>query len=343
MSKRPSLLDILRKHRDESGETEGPRPQVKKVSTKSDQQSRSTSAVKSPKSSVKKKSKEISSKSPGSMNYVRFLRAGSPSDVALSESEKRNVRILNLRATGLTLDDIGSEFGLTRERVRQIVVKCGGPEFEEYCRELQQTELASLEQEHELIRDYVRVRPGITRDEIAHHFQIPSEQVLGHLSKFELKLVLGSRPAFDASRFWTDEKILDALRLAQTYHYPLKTSHYQALVDLGEIKGPSVALIASRFKTWKQACIAAGVEYVESFTSYSITWTRDELLSILGNYLVDPGTTGTGSDYNRWRDAASDRVPSLAQLRLILGHWSQACDEALSNIRSNSWDRPNDF
>jgi uncharacterized protein (DUF433 family) len=337
VSKRPSLLDILRKHRDESGETQRPSAQVKKLPP----ESQSPKAVKSSKSPVQKSSKEKSSRPTGSMNYVKFLRAGSPSEVKLSESEKRNARILSLRSTGITLDDIGSEFGLTRERVRQIVVKCGGPEFEEYCRELQQSELASLEQEHELIRDYVRVRPGITKAEIADHFQIPLEQVLGHLSKFELKLVLGSRPAFDASRFWNDEKILDALRLAQTYHYPLKTSHYQALVDSGEIKGPSVALIASRFKTWKQACIAAGVEYVESYTSYSVTWTREELVAILGDYLVDPGTTGTGSDYNRWRDAASDRVPSLAQLRLVLGHWSQACDEALSNIRSNSWDRSN--
>lgn len=112
------------------------------------------------------------------------------------------------------------------------------------------------------------------------------------------------------------------------------------MITVGEIKGPSVPLIATRFKTWKQACIAAGVEYVESYTTYAITWTRDDLVEILEQYLMDSETSGTIDDYNRWRDNASDRIPSLAQIRIVVGPWSEACDEALSNIRSNSWDRP---
>ena len=39
----------------------------------------------------------------------------------LEENEKRNTDIQLLRKNGWTLDKIGKEFGITRERVRQIL------------------------------------------------------------------------------------------------------------------------------------------------------------------------------------------------------------------------------
>lgn len=277
------------------------------------------------------------------VDYIGLLKGEAPSEGEFSERVKRNLAILRERAAGSTLDEIGQNYGLTREAVRQIIVKCGGSGFTLHTQAVRESQLSEVESKNEALRSFVRSHPGITIVELASEFGLKKDVALSRLTKSEKKLISGSKLVRDKSRIWSDEMILDALRLAQTYHYPLTTTDYQELVTIGEIKGPSVPLIANRYKTWSQACIAAGVEYVEAYTTYSVTWSREDLVEIVGEYLLDPETTGTVGDYNRWRDAATDRIPSFAQLRIVVGPWSQACDEALSNIRSNRWDTSNDI
>ena len=45
----------------------------------------------------------------------------------MTDMMKRNAEIVRLRVSGLSLDEIGRMHGLTRERVRQILIKLGGP------------------------------------------------------------------------------------------------------------------------------------------------------------------------------------------------------------------------
>jgi len=45
----------------------------------------------------------------------------------MTDMRKRNAEIVRLRVSGLSLDEIGRMHGLTRERVRQILIKLGGP------------------------------------------------------------------------------------------------------------------------------------------------------------------------------------------------------------------------
>lgn len=331
MTKRRALLTALLRAKLEEPAT----PRVTETSSKPQRQMPKTRQV-------EKQVRRRSTKNTPEFDYLSALRGDSLNQSELPESAKRNVDILRKRAFGSTLDEIGQEYGITREAVRQIVVRCGGAGFKEFAKEVKAQQLGELESQNDVIRSYVRTHPGLTLSELAAEFDLPESVAQSRLTKLEKKLISGSRLVRDKTRFWTDEMILDALRLAQTYHYPLTTNDYQELVTIGEIKGPSVPLIANRFKTWKQACIAAGVEYVESHATYSVTWSRDDLVEILGQYLLDPETTGTIGDYNRWREEATDRIPSLAQMRIVVGPWSESCDEALSNIRSNSWDRPND-
>ena len=53
------------------------------------------------------------------------------SKAAADDSLSRDERIVQLRAEGATLEEIGEGVGVTRERVRQIVAKLGGPTREE--------------------------------------------------------------------------------------------------------------------------------------------------------------------------------------------------------------------
>lgn len=45
--------------------------------------------------------------------------------------EERNKRIIEMRRDGMTLAAIGREFGISRERVRQIVIRLNGPTADE--------------------------------------------------------------------------------------------------------------------------------------------------------------------------------------------------------------------
>ena len=40
-------------------------------------------------------------------------------------ADERNRRIVELRQSGLTLAEVGAKFGITKERVRQIVKEAG--------------------------------------------------------------------------------------------------------------------------------------------------------------------------------------------------------------------------
>lgn len=277
-------------------------------------------------------------KRAGKVDYVALLKSEATQHSDLPEATIRNLEILRLRSEGMTLEEIGSRFGLTREAIRQTISKHGGSGFKTYVEECKSQRLNTDADYVRSIREYVEVHPGITLDEIAQVFNEAPTLITNSLTKYQRKLVSGVKPSRDRAQLWSDEAILEALQLAQTYHYPLTTSGYQELIEVGEIHGPSVPLVTTRFKTWKLACIEAGVEYVESLTTYSVIWSREDLIDVVCQYLQDPTTTGSVNDYDHWRATSSDRLPSRAQLRIVVGRWSEVCDEALGTIRSSSWD-----
>lgn len=276
---------------------------------------------------------------------MEILRSGGTYEEAesLDAKDRKALGVLQLRLAGETLDSIGEKFGVTRERVRQIITKYGGEEFKSLQSEREDMENSQKMIRTQEIRTFIHQHPGITYEELVDEFKVSKELIVSQLTKFETKLILGSRKIWNGEKKWSDEAVLQALRDAQVYFFPLTTSAYEKLVSLGEVKGPSVPLINQRFKTWKQACIAAGVEFVESQTHYSIMWTRDELVEVLGKFLVDPSTLGSVADYETWRSKSLDRVPSTALIRNVVGGWPAACDEALSNIRLTSWDSEYEF
>lgn len=274
----------------------------------------------------------------GKVDYVSLLKLEANQLIDLPDETLRNLEILRSRSEGMTLEQVGKKFGLTREAVRQKISKHGGEDFKLYLGKLKVHRQNTENGFNLTVRDYIQEHPGITMAELVMCFDKPQALIQKCLTKHERKLISGVRPSRDRTQLWSDEAILESLQLAQTYHYPLTTSGYQELIDVGEIRGPSVPLITTRFKTWKLACIAAGVEYLESVKTYSLTWSREDLIAVICQYLQDPTTSGSVTDYDAWREASTDRLPSRAQLRIVVGRWSEACDEALGTIRANSWD-----
>lgn len=80
-------------------------------------------------------------------------------------------------ADGETLDAIGQSFGLTRERVRQIITKVGGTNAEESRRKRMATRETDVKSANEtFLAEYgdlshQMAKKGITRQEAIHKLQ----------------------------------------------------------------------------------------------------------------------------------------------------------------------------
>lgn len=195
--------------------------------------------------------------------------------------------MIKRRWRGLTLDEIGAEFGVTRERVRQLLKKYGGPTAEE-VRELRAAEARTAQRDHEAavaakIRSALEDREPMTVAEVAEATGIYAGDVARFWPQELSHLRLYTTGNYESR--WSDDAILDAIREAALYEFPLTTNAYSDLLSKGQIKGPSMARIGQRFGSWTAACEAAGVVAGQTMRPhYESRWSNDDLLHIARQY-----------------------------------------------------------
>lgn len=228
------------------------------------------------------------------------------------------------RAAGETLEEIGKRYGLSRERVRQIIETVGGPTGSEV------KDLRAKRQAKQVAEDAARLRklmhqnPGRTRAELAELSGIPANRIgelLGEDARF-LVTVKGSRERF------SDEDIFRALRdAAALLDKPLSNVRYATVA--AEVGGPSVPRIMQRFGTWLNACEAAGVRAGgQGRGNYIRRWTKPEILASVAEYLQSEDCEASYAGYDRWSRTAPD-APSGTTVRNNLGRWADVKRAAL--------------
>lgn len=240
----------------------------------------------------------------------------------------RDQQIVSLRDEGITLEEIGQKFGITRECVRQIVENANGAGGEELRArrrkkrdEVDRALAAAMRQD---ILDH----PGSRKADVAARLGLDVRIVSRLLPAAVAALVVEDNRNAGVST-WTDEDILEAIRSAATYEYPLSGSTYRRLVRIGEISGASSALVRRRFGSWTRACELAGVEPDRlPHDGYQSRWTDSDLLSYVAAYLRAPGSRGTLAAYVEWSRRISD-APSGSSLRNRLGGWTEIKRRAL--------------
>lgn len=243
------------------------------------------------------------------------------------EPATREQRIIEMRLGGATLDSIGVEFGVSRERVRQIIQAAGGPSAAEVralaaVRSL--VEEAEVRSETETaLRDHLGTRGAQSVQEVADALGLGEATVVRFWPP-DLKHLL-IRPAGRASQTWTDEQILDVIRSAAVYEFPLTANAYAELVRVGEIRGASLPRITQRFGGWIAACELAGVEAGQTLRpAYESRWTDAELVSYVREYLVDTSWPNSAHRFDQWRRLVAPEAPSFQTVRNRLGTWSNA-------------------
>jgi transcriptional regulator with XRE-family HTH domain len=261
----------------------------------------------------------------------------SKSDVSSAQHmwfQERAGKMVELREAGWTLEAIGDQIGLTRERVRQILNKTGAVSTQELSKRERLKREEETESAAAAMRAEVRANPGTTLEVVAEQFGVDLATVRRALTTAEMKLIVQAdgRSAPDASKKWSRQELLDFLKVAATYSWPVTVASYNELIEVGEIDGPSSQLFYLRFGSWSEACAEAGVESGSAwFVDYNRAWSEEDLWRYVCNYLLDPATKGTLHGLASWL-AGKDGAPSGATVRNRLGGWQEIKAGAIKQL-----------
>jgi len=161
----------------------------------------------------------------------------------MTDMMKRNAEIVRLRVSGLSLDEIGRMHGLTRERVRQILIKLGGPSV--VCVRQAQRVARQDQLTHDrgaIARDLAR-HPISTLGEVAGRLDLSSERVNECLTPALRSLIDPGKRLPTGSR-WSTDDVLGILRAAAVLHgvedgsSPLTGPMYDEV--RADLEGPSI-------------------------------------------------------------------------------------------------------
>ncbi len=245
-------------------------------------------------------------------------------------SEKRNIAIVRLRLAGLGLDEIGREWGITRERVRQILHQNGGPTSDEVVAARHAAEAERHERDEKAVVEYLSAHPGADLIKISQDLGWPDSRVTGAIPQRMKHLLRTTR--MEQTFSWTTEEVVGILEAAAEIHdladgAPLTGSMYDLVKD--DLEGPSRATIMKMFGSWNQALAAAGLATSAKGRSKSSRYTEQQVWDYVIAYLLDPSVLNpTYAGYDEWHRTHEPAAPSAPYLRLRLGPWSFVRHEA---------------
>lgn len=263
-----------------------------------------------------------------SMHLESYLRAIRPDFV------ERDLLILKMRINRETLDAIGKVVGVTRERVRQIIKKIS-PIMEttlDYSYEDRSRNVSEVFES--TLTELFSVYGAVYQSELANCLGVDEAQALAMTPKKFQKFIIDKSTPVVYSPLWTREHVISLIQKAGTYYFPLRMADYDYLLEIGEIKGPSVQRITQKFGVWSELCIEAGVEPASTWKlDYVHRWSEAELISFAERFFLDEGTTGSANGYDEWRTRQTDQVPSGPHVRNQFGTWLEVRRVALESIR----------
>jgi len=271
------------------------------------------------------------------------------------EAISRRIEIFELRVSGETLAAIGIKFGISRERVRQIVEKSfstiadtpifEGKSISTILEQRQDSELAKKAAKiaNEIratdleIRKSLNDNPGLKYSEIAALLEKSEDQIRSRISNQASKFVFQEPTPHNFQQQFSEEFTLDAIRMAAAIRSPLSAPMYESLVERGLVKGPRSQMIAKRFGSWSNACRIAGVIFVQpARNEYSKNWSEvDSFLCIIRFLKSNDFGVGVLS-YDDWRESIDGNAPSSAHLRNTFGTWIASKNKTLEYMRQNS-------
>jgi len=247
---------------------------------------------------------------------------------AKNDSDERMLAIIEARRRGDTLAAIGSSFGITRERIRQILKGANGPTRQDARR----AQLAARQSKADSVQREIRIAleqyGPATAEDISLLIEVQVNDVAACWPKDLNHLRL--HPPRNRTQAWSDRDIISAIQDAALYEFPLTAKAYAELQAIGQINGPSLPRISQRFRFWATACEAAGVEHgAPAREDYQSEWTDHDLLAYVSRYLWDGNYPNSVHGYDQWRRSEHPEAPSFSTIRNRLGTWTIVKTRAL--------------
>jgi hypothetical protein len=244
-------------------------------------------------------------------------------DPRLSE---RNAAIVSARERGHSLREIGASFGLSFERVRQILVEAhaADPGRAKTARAKRQV-LALLVQREEALAAF---RAGGEYEVIAAQLGISAELLRLLVSTQATAADRAARRLARAentsARVHLERPATEVIKaLKRVAEEPGRVPTGDEYAQSAQATGlPSLATAKNRFGGWNAALRAAGLEpRREHPRSYERPWTEEACLEALRRLSVEEGALPSQRQYERLSIARAD-LPSMTTVRTNVGPWS---------------------
>jgi hypothetical protein len=199
---------------------------------------------------------------------------------------------------GLNMTEIGNRYGLTRERVRQVMGELGVD--------------TSV-----VIRHWAQRKQREAEDATAREREAAEAQRRASLLQ-PVEVVHG-----DVT--YTDEELLDELRKASKEQGGGQPS---SVTWSAARRLPSAATYVLRFGSWQRACELAGVASRKAPVRRS-AWPDEEVAAVVLEFLSDADNAKGGGpqSYDQWREGKG--YPSSATIRQRFGGWRAARNAAV--------------
>ena len=239
-------------------------------------------------------------------------------------STSRDNAILAMRMQGKTLEEIGLSFDITRERVRQIILKFGPDlNFPNI------TELRNKEKEEKLRSIAIEISANWNSfckynfAMLAQEYNLSIPVIRQVVTKVQ-HAYLSANEESHIEKQWTADDCIGVLKEAATYAFPLTVLEYRRLIESNSISGPTLPIFFARFGSWIDACAAAGVETGIAQREYDSAWSDSDLVRIVRKFLWESKDTSWSiQSYDTWRANHESQMPSTGSLRNRLGTWSE--------------------
>jgi DNA-binding PadR family transcriptional regulator len=257
------------------------------------------------------------------------LRAGRAEPWARGRAmsrRRRNQAIVAARQEGDTLREVGHRFGLSRERVRQILVDMDAADLALPKRARDGRRTVAVERRSDEALAAWRAGSGIQT--IAATLGLSRAEVRGLIDRHATaadraarRVALSNATRRAKPQGHSDEKLVAALRrvVDDAGHVPSSKEYGRIAKATGL---PSLSTVENRFGGWNAAVRAAGLTPTRPRSrSYERRWTEANCLEALRALEAELGGFPSQHDYEQLSPRRPD-LPSSATLRTRLGSWS---------------------
>lgn len=242
-------------------------------------------------------------------------------DEQIAKADSRARRMVMLRGEGLTLEAIAQQYGLTRERVRQILDYSGAPDRAQVA-EARSRSIRNAVQARakELTARWAR---GGEIAELAREAGVSRDVVAEVILETATAADRANHAAAKSARrdLYTDAQLLEGLKQAagELGRAPTIADYDQWASRTGGVA--RAATVRQHFDGWLSALHAAGLSEHGTPPRSDRRWTEDACIAAVRMITRETGGWPTVAEYDRLSSSRDD-LPCSATLRTRLGRWS---------------------